>query len=247
MLKNSSGNIIENEQAIFPLISFDSKQAKFKCIGTAFFFNSLGWFVTAKHVLFSNNSKMFEMIMGVQTLSTGVRVLRLITHLSIHPSADIAIGKLGVARDGKALEVPHELAPTFSLSFKKLEPNDKVIAFGYPRTTKNIEGTETTFSLLGRWTEGEVKEFLPNGSTLLKNKCYQTSMYIDTGASGGPVFKNNIVVGINSTGWDLEEGIEPLSYITPIDLVLELQVHIDDDRTVPVKYLIDAKHINVEY
>jgi S1-C subfamily serine protease len=245
MFTNKWGHTIEHAQAVFPLISFDKKHTKYKCVGTGFFINPTGWFVTAKHVLLNNNDDVYEMIMGLQTLSTNTSVLRIVTHLSIHPTADIAIGKLGIARDGNAQEVEYELTPIFNLSFKKLETNDEIIAFGYPRTTKEVDGRLVTFNFVGKWTKGFVQSFYPEGSPLVRNKCYQTSMFLDTGTSGGPVFKNDLVVGINSSGWDIE-GDEPLSFITPIDLLLDLQVAIDDTTILSVEDLIKLRYINVE-
>lgn len=191
---------------------------------------------------------MFEMIMGIQTLSNKESVTRDISHLSIHPQADIVLGRLGnLARDGKANEVMYEPAPPFILSFNKLDINDNIMAFGYPRVEKEVVGTETTFKFTGVWSEGLVKDFCPDGSPLLKNsRCYQTSMHIESGASGGPVFKNSLVVGINSTGWHLEEDEEPLSYITPIDYICDLQFELKDSQVVTIKELVKNKFIQVQ-
>lgn len=246
MFHNVLGQQIENEQPIFPLISFEKKYSRFKCLGTAFFINPTGWFVTAKHVLYDNNQNIPNMILGVQTQSNNNQVIREVTHLSLHPSADIAIGRLGTARNGSAEIVQFELAPTFKLSFKKLEANDHIMTFGYPRTSKEVNDNLTTFSFMGIWTRGKVEDFCPNGSPVVRNRCYQTSMLIDTGASGGPVFKDNVVIGINSSGYELGIGEVPLSFISPIDLILDLELEIDNEQ-LPIRDLINLRHINAEY
>lgn len=247
MLKNSIGEEVNHEQAIIPLISFNKRTRTFRCIGTAFFVNSSGVFITAKHVLYDSNDKMFEMIMGVQALSTGTIVSRQISHLCIHDTADITIGKFeDKAYDGNAIEVEYEPPPPFILSFQPLELNDEIMSFGYPRVQKEAVDTKTTFKFTGIWTSGIIKEYCPDGGFLLRNRCYQTSMHIENGASGGPVFKKSYVVGINSTGWLLEEGQEPLSYITPIDYIYDLQFEFESGKLVTVKELIDQNLIQTK-
>ncbi len=210
----------------------------------SFFCKFKGVFITAKHVLYDAKEKMFEMILGVQALSSGIIVSRQISHLCIHNTADIAIGKFeDKAYDGNAVEVKYEPAPPFITSFKPLDPGDEIMSFGYPRVGKETFETKTTFNITGIWTSGLVKEYCPDGSPLVRNRCYQTSMHIESGASGGPVFKNNLVVGINSTGWHLEEGQEPLSYITPIDYIYDLQFKLENGQILTVKQLVENNFI----
>ncbi|WP_332737583.1 S1 family peptidase [Flavihumibacter sp.] len=246
MLTNNLGQTIAHNQAIFPLIAYVKRTPNFICVGTAFFINPNGWFVTAKHVLYDNNNNIFSMIMGVQTLSNKNLVLRPITHLSIHPQADIALGKLGQARDEKAQETDFEMAHIFKMSMKPLEINDKIAAYGYPRTSREFTHPHISFNFTGNWTTGLVQSFLPEGSPIVRNRCYQTSMFIDSGSSGGPVFRNNCVVGVNSSGMDLEEGSEPLSFITPIDFLLDLQAEENEQGLFSIRDLINLGIIDVE-
>lgn len=73
----------------------------------------------------------------------------------------------------------------------------------------------------GSWSEGTVTNYHEQGFSLLKNKCFETNMKIESGASGGPVLINDIVVGVNSTGYDFHEEEVPLSFITPIVILPE--------------------------
>jgi S1-C subfamily serine protease len=215
--------------------------------GHGFFINSSGVFITAKHVLYNEKNKMFEMILGVCALSTGRIVSRPISYLCVHNTADIAIGKFeNKAYDGNAIEVEYESAPGFILSFKLLEQHDEIISFAYPRVGKDTVDTKTTFNINGIWTSGIVKEYCPGGGFLLQNRCYRTSMLIESGASGGPVFKDSQVVGINSTGWDLEPGGEPLSYITPIDYIYDLQIESENGQIVTVRELVEQNSIQTK-
>jgi hypothetical protein len=69
-----------------------------------------------------------------------------------------------------------------------------------------------------------VENVLPDGRdrTLLPSKCFQTSMNILGGASGGPVaFGEGNVFGINSTGIDGEDGV---SFISSIGDLFDLSI-----------------------
>ena len=183
-----------NEQGIFPLIEFVKHTQQFRCLGTCFFINGFGTFVTAKHVI--KHAKASSMMYIVQMLSDSTAVNREITYLSIHPTADIAVGQVGVARDPlTAKEVEYELAPNCSLSFKRLENGTPLKSFGYPHTSLAVEGTMYTFQFRGVWSRGYVEDYHFDGFSRLKNSCYQTSIRIDSGCSGGPVFKDGHVVG----------------------------------------------------
>ena len=93
-------------------------------------------------------------------------------------------------------------------------------------TTKEFDNTDNTyeFTFTGDWQTGHVQELHETGFSNLKNKCYQTSINIKSGASGGPVIKDNKVIGINSSGLELQINEEPISFITPIKLLEELML-----------------------
>lgn len=244
MFKNENGIIIGHERVIFPLINHDLSKNDFNCIGTAFFINSLGWFITAKHVLHDNNGKFFKTMYGVQSLSNGKQVSRQVKQISIHPEADIALGILGDdAFDGNAKPVEHELTPILELSLPMLSIDDEVSSYSFPNTKKHYEQHLIHFNFTGLWTKGKIEDFLPEGSPVVRNACYQTSMQIDPGASGGPVFKGNQVVGVNSSGYELFAGESPLSFITPIDFILDLNLEDDDRVLTSMETLIKHNYI----
>lgn len=244
MFKNENGTIIEHERVIFPLIFNDLAKEDFNCIGTAFFVNALGWFITAKHVLYNNKGDIFKTVYGVQTLSNGKQVARAIKQLSIHPFADIALGTLSDdAYDGNAKPIIHELAPTLELSLAMLSIQDEISSFNFPKSKKTYEEHLVHFNFTGLWTIGKIEDYLPEGSPLVRNACYQTSMHIDTGASGGPVFKGDQVVGVNSSGYELATGESPLSFITPIDFILDLNLEDDNGLLVSMNTLVKKNFI----
>jgi hypothetical protein len=247
MIKNKFEQEIKESQAIFPLICFIREKEAFECLGTGFFVNPAGWFITAKHVLCDRNDNGPRHILAVQTLKNGGQVVREVTHMSFHPSADIMVGKLeDKARDIYAQPTPYEFAPHFNLSFKKLDEGEDIIGYGYPKTVRSISGRAYTFDFTGNWSRGSITEFLEDGSALLQNKCYATTMRIDSGASGGPVFHNNCVVGVNSSSWELPEEDTPLSYVTPVDLISDLLFPLNHERNISVQDLIKINAIIVK-
>ncbi|MBD0331402.1 MAG: trypsin-like peptidase domain-containing protein [Chitinophagaceae bacterium] len=225
---NANGIEFRNEQGIFPLIVFEKTQQSFRCIGTTFFINGLGIFVTAKHV-FSGELQDDRMIFVLQCLSDKTAVSRIVTTLCLHPFADIAVGQVGVALDPMTAQpVNCEIAPNCRLALKKIETGTKIMGFGYPKTAKTTQANLTTFNFLGTWSTGVVEDFHPLGFSNLKNKCYQTNMRIESGCSGGPVFKEGLVVGINSSSFEMTHEENPISFITPMDYLLDLQLSFDE-------------------
>jgi hypothetical protein len=242
MLTNSLGQQVATELAIFPIITHDVKHGLFRCLGTGFFIQAEGWFVSAKHVLV-NKGKVLGNAMAVQRLDSDETVIRYITHLSVHPAADILIGKLGAMYDMNAKQVPTLASPPFILNCSLLTGKESVISFGYPNTQRHVEGTKSTFRFQGNWSSGEIQEYLAGGSPLVKNECYQSSLAVDHGTSGGPVFHNSEVIGVVSSAMTVEENAELLSFITPVRLLLDLPLISGDGRRVSVKQLIAEKAI----
>jgi S1-C subfamily serine protease len=242
----SNGIELRNEQGIFPIVVFQKNIQKFKSIGTTFFINGLGVFVTARHV-FNNELHKDNMIFVMQHLSDQRTVNRVVTNLCIHPIADIAVGLVEIARDPMtAKEVEYEIAPNCRLSFRRMENGTELIGFGYPKANEITNANLTTFEFRGRWATGIVNDYYPDGISNLKNKCYQTDMVIDSGCSGGPVFKDGWVVGINSTSFDIGLEGSPLSFITPVEYLLDLQVPFEN-KLMSIKDMVRIGRVIAEH
>lgn len=243
---NANGLIFKDEQGIFPVIHFEKNTGKFRCLGTSFLINGLGIFVTAKHVIQQVADRVGEsddLLMLVQHLSNKESVSRMVTNLCLHPKADIAVGMVGIARHLRTAQpMEYEVAPSCRVSFEKMEPGCPIMGFGYPKTQRTIMDNLTTFHLKGKWSEGLVEELHPNGLSLLQNSCYQTTMHIESGSSGGPVFNDGYVVGINSSSFELTGEEKPISFITPISYVLDLQLSIKNDLKT-IRDLVSEKAI----
>ncbi|GAA4108920.1 hypothetical protein GCM10022393_05310 [Aquimarina addita] len=233
-------------EAIFPIITFDPDKNIWKCLGTGFFINLVGAFVTAKHLFFKDGKQTEQTLYGVQNIENKEYHLRPVTQLVPNKSADVMIGTLGKRRLQDKTDVGANTSVYFALDFEKLDNGEKIFTFAYPNSEKtNLETGETEFLFKGINSLGTIVDFCENGSYKVKNRCYQTNMDIQGGASGGPVFKNGYVIGINSSSFDLTEGEEPISYITPIDFITELNVK-ENGKLISVKELIEKEYIKVK-
>ena len=55
---------------------------------------------------------------------------------------------------------------------------------------------------------------------------YETSILVKSGASGGPVFCEGVVIGVNCRGWDFGNDDDALSSIIPVEAALDVEVAI---------------------
>ncbi len=239
MFTNSDGKEVLTEEPIFPLVSFNPDTKIWKCVGTGFFIQAIGGFVTAKHVFFENDGTHLPTVFAIQTTSSNERHVRVLKHFVAHESADIAVGLLGPRRLHGGKNVPSQNATPFTLNFGNINIEDQVRTYAFPLSErKALDSGEYEFTFKGKWSAGKVVEYCEDGSPLVRNPCYQTTMLIDHGASGGPVLKNNLVVAINSSSMQVLEGETPISFITPIDFILDLSVP-ENDTLIPIKELIE--------
>lgn len=234
------------KESIFPIVTYNPTRKEWKCLGTGYFINPVGAFVTAKHLFVDSDNKTKQTLYGIQYISENEQHIRPVNNYPIvHPNADIMIGTLGKRRIIKESVQPN-ISKYFAVDFNQLNVGDKISTFAYPKTIRNVlNAKDTEFTFKSSYSEGEVIEYLKDGAYLVRNRCYHTTLQIDSGASGGPVLKNGYIVGVNSSSFDLEDGEEPISYITPIDYILDLKV-IENGNEIPVKDLVKNGYIKTE-
>jgi hypothetical protein len=232
------------EEEIFPIVTFDPLKKRWKCLGTGYFINPIGAFITAKHLLIDSDGKMEKTLYSVHK-GNGKSYIRSVTTLSVHESADVIVGMLGLGRIGSEKFTP-PLSKYCSLDLNPLHNGDVIDTYAFPNTqNEDLNDSETEFTFNGISSSGKIIDFHKDGSPVVRNRCYQTNMKIDSGASGGPVFKNNYIVGINSSGFTLFGDEEPISFITPIDYILDLKVK-EKGKLITIRSLIENGYIKTK-
>ena len=241
------GTDTRGHQVIFPILKQVNGDS-LELIGTGFFICSAGLFASAKHVLrdcFDEKGNQKYPVCLLHFLPDNEYLFRHILWCSSHPTADVAIGLAE-----STAEVESNGVLTLTTSGPAM--GETVVTYAYPRTDIQKVGTLEVLNFRPAFYEGRIVEFFPNGRDrcLLPGPCYQTSMVIHGGASGGPVVgQSGRVFALNSTGWD---GPSDISFVSRIDEILQLGIPFVtlpsgvEVRSVITQNLADAGWIDVE-
>ena len=222
--RDGHGKSADGLEAVFPIIRM-SDEEPWSPIGTGFFISNNGLFATARHVLMdSSTGEPSHGVAGVQLIRRENRVvIRQIINISSHPHADVAVGVLF----NKEFEERGEQAVNkfFSLTSKTPQRGERVVTIAFPKPL--LIPSEGAFEL--RFTscvyEGVIEEEYPHGRDrhMLPGHCFQTTMNLAGGASGGPVtFGDGSIFGINSSGI---LGPPPVSFVSSTSDLLELSLN----------------------
>ncbi|GLR16160.1 S1 family peptidase [Portibacter lacus] len=200
---------------------FGLKNQKPKFIGTGFFIDHIGGIVTAKHVLDRADIDPKSEFLFTQIVNDSSFQPRKIRHIFHHESADICLAKPNVLQiDGKDFE-----NPIWEYDFDKPSIGEKVMTFAYPKTNLK-DPVANIWSIVPENYHGELLEIHSRCPTCgITTECYQTTIDMLSGSSGGPVFNEaGKVIGVNSMSYDVEEGEIPISFVTPLNFLLDIKI-----------------------
>ncbi len=227
--KNSFGIEMEGHKVVFPIVFKQGEQIMF--LGSGFFIQQGGGFVTAKHNLYDGKKSLINNSLIIDYRSEGEFHPRRISHVFKHKIADILLGMCTWD-----VRQPDVFIESNFLTMARVQPQigETVHTFAYPKN-KVVRMNDGSFvgEFKPMYQYGEVVEYFPKGrdKTFLPGPCYQTTILVEGGSSGGPVFnEEGKVVGINSTGYD---GVTPpISFFTPITEIFEFRIPFVDNKSV---------------
>lgn len=208
-------------QAVFPILSQDKEGYYF--IGTGFFINELGWFITAKHVAMEKEGKPINPFIIIQVVNEKEYLPRIVKGFWGHSEADIVVGCLLPQKDDNGKVIGN---PTLVLKRKEVKKGKEVFTYAYPDS--RLEAPEGRFQIASfspNYYYGRIKGIETRNDLFFRGRCIQSNMLVKGGASGGPVFNNNgFVVGINTSGYEMNKDEEPISFTTPIQYAYQIKV-----------------------
>ena len=222
--RDGHGKPADGLEAIFPIIRMSDEEA-WRPIGTGFFISNNGLFATARHVLMdSPTSEPSPDLYGIQLIRRENRaIIRQIINISSHPSADVAVG---VLFDKEFVERGEQTVNKFlSLTSKTPQKGEKVVTLAFPKPLLILSEDAFELKFTSCVYEGVIEEEYPHGRDrhMLPGHCFQTTMNLEGGASGGPVtFGDGSIFGINSSGIP---GLPPVSFVSSASDLLELSLN----------------------
>lgn len=237
---NSKLETSEHTTAVVPLVSEDKQLNKIFLIGTAFYISNSGILITAKHNLFDRKGELFDNLGVYHFLPDNHYILRPVRKLTYSNDYDIAyLLPEQIIHKGTEIVSSNSLVLTDSFP----ETDDQLATYGYP--SSRLDELEAHF--IAEFYLGKCREYHPEGAALLKTPCFQTTIHIKSGASGGPVFdKNGRVFAICSTGFEFGDGGENVSFVTPIAPSLNLVLEDELNSRATILELIHKQIINFE-
>lgn len=215
----ASGEPAEPTYAVFSIIKWSPCDGNTP-IGTGFFVNAQGCFLTARHVVedfIDETGGITHAVFIMQLTNEGIirpKVLR----FYVSRMADIAVGIAAqIEKVPTGIEI---LNPRIQLRYSVPVEGECIHTYAYPKV-KKTPGEIEELHFYPAFFAGVMGKNYPNGRdrVLMPGPCAETAMYVHGGASGGPVFNaQGEAFAVNSTGF---EGSDT-AFVTPVSQAVEL-------------------------
>lgn len=230
------GRSRKGEQLIFYICRKVNEQGDLEGIGTGFYIANDGVFLSARHVFYNEDNRKYKYfsdygdnsdIWGIVYVPNNRTYMKIpVAYIVEHETADIVAGKLmGVNHKSTGRKIPNiRIASTTTDEI--YPPGRLVSTFFFPKGIRlSIEEGEIE-GVQGVWKHGYILNHYSDGFLQLKDACYETSLSVPGGASGGPVVVriggNGYAFAVNSLGG---EGILlDRAYVTPLYKALDLRI-----------------------
>jgi hypothetical protein len=227
--KDADGNPILPNRGVVPLL-LEIGERRLSVIGTGFYVTRYGSVATAKHVV-------AEFVEGLDQLGRVTRrgyvlhwqgeselILRGIRRYALSNVFDIAVAEAeNFCEKYCASQALMNMRGRISLRQPPI--GARLVTFGYPENATLDFNDDNQPRIQADYFEGRLLEYVDRGPGI-PYPHYRTSILMPHGTSGGPVFYNGSIVGINCRAWDFgaEGGGEPLSSVVPIQHAFGLTV-----------------------
>lgn len=220
------------------------KNDRMRSLGTCFAISNHGLCMTAKHVI--EEVPYLEDSEGHRTVDGALGALYISPDPPDDGSADLMGGFIPMSTAntiaGVDIAIMHLRLPTnvetgefiqfpaqpLRLDFPK--DGERLLALGYEAGEWMFDNDDVhTLSQTFTASTGFAGAVHPTGrdKVVMPTPCFQTSAPFRSGMSGGPVIaaQDGRVLGVVSTGFEVEEGEAPISYATPVapSMVISLQ------------------------
>jgi S1-C subfamily serine protease len=225
------------EMIVFPIIKalyYGNGTEVHTLIGTGFFFDSTGLFLTARHV-FEDRGSAFDLegasglaVYCVHSVDLARKMVARridVSSVKTHRETDIAAGRVEKNQFGQANDSITQSDLRLTAHFNHMTSTDipvgtRVWTVAYPLATISNQPGHVQIHSQSDAYEGQITAHYPGGRDrgLMHWPCYETDMEIKKGASGGPVFvagSGGVVFGVNCTGFD-PHSVSYVSSLVPL-------------------------------